>query len=126
MSRFPINSKLYDLPVAPPKGRRGRKPKKGELIGTPKTLLQLRENWEEHPTEKGCLVQAFTGIWHTVLPQVVIRVVVVRRDEPKAGAKRTPRRHLEAFFTTDLSLSLAQILSEYKSRWSIEIDIRDA
>ena len=28
VSRFPIASKLYDLPVPPPKGRRGRKPKR--------------------------------------------------------------------------------------------------
>lgn len=34
--RFSIASKLYELPGSQPRGKRGPKPKKGALIGTPK------------------------------------------------------------------------------------------
>ena len=126
VSRFPIASKLYALPKPPPKGRRGRKPKKGQLIGSPKALINHSVDWINHPTEKGTFVADFTGLWHTVLPEVVIRIVIVYRKayQPRRGFAK--KRVLEAFFTTDLTLSRDQILAEYPKRWSIEISIRDA
>jgi hypothetical protein len=33
---------------------------------------------------------------------------------------------VEAFFTTDLTLSLAPILAQYRERWAVEITIRDS
>ena len=126
VSRFPINSKLYALPEAPPKGRRGRKPKKGELIGTPKALVDDPSGWEAHPTEADTLVKVFTGLWHTVLPGIPIRMVIILRKDHQPPHPKSKKRELEAFFTTDLSLNLAEILAEYSQRWSIEIDIRDA
>ena len=42
-----------------------------------------------------------------------------------ARAKKTTPA-VEAFFTTDLSLSPHAILSEYGDRWAVEIEIRDA
>lgn len=126
VSRFPISSKLYALPLPPPKGRRGRKPKKGQLIGSPKSLINQPIDWINHPTEKGTVVANFTGLWHTVLPGVVIRVVIVYRKayQPRQGFAK--KRVLEAFFTTDLTLSQDEILTEYQKRWAIEISIRDA
>ena len=70
--------------------------------------------------------------WHSVLPGRLIRVVVVRRphlEQSPAGKGKKPfGRHkpLEAFFSTDGSLSLDDILLHYKDRWAIEIAIRDA
>src|SRR5262249_30991947 len=32
----------------------------------------------------------------------------------------------EAFFTTDLTLSLAVILAQYRERWAVEITVRDS
>lgn len=52
----------------------------------------------------------------------MIKVVVVKRKHPQ----KTNRKELEAFFTTDLSLNAETILAEYRSRWDVEIDIRDA
>jgi hypothetical protein len=33
---------------------------------------------------------------------------------------------VEAFFTTDLTLSIDDILAHYRDRWAVEIDIRDS
>lgn len=128
LSRFPINSKLYAFPKPSPKGRRGRKPKKGKLIGTPQTLVKEsdRSGWQEHPTEAGTLIKVFSGLWHSVLPGIPIRVVIVLRKEDHNPHPNSKKRKLEAFFTTNVSLNAAEILAEYSQRWSIEIDIRDA
>src|SRR5262249_34904438 len=104
-------------------------PKKGPLVGSPKTLARTRTGWQPHPTEAGTLVQAWDGLWHTVLPGRMIRVVVVRRPAlfrlPKPGLRK-PRPAVEAFFTTDLTLSLATILAQYRERWAVEITLRDS
>ena len=41
--------------------RRGCPPKKGPLLGSPKTLARKRRGWQPHPTEAGALVQAWDG-----------------------------------------------------------------
>lgn len=125
VSRFPIDSKLFALPPKTPgtPGRRGPKPKKGALIGNPKTLKRKRKGWKAHPTEQGTIVNHWQGIWHSVLPGVTIHIVVVKRTNLKASSLQKP---LEAFFTTDLALSVEEILQEYHCRWDVEIAIRDA
>ena len=45
---------------------------------------------------------------------------------PKRPGHRKPPPALEAFFTTDLTLSAQDILDEYRDRWAVEIEIRDA
>jgi hypothetical protein len=119
--RFPISSNLYQLPAPKAKGTRGPKPKKGPLIGCAKTMASKKKGWIAHPTEANTYIQAWKGIWHSVLPGVVITVVVVKRDKA-AGDKK----EIEAFFSTDLSLSMDEILDEYRQRWAVEINIRDA
>jgi hypothetical protein len=131
LGRFLITSKIYQPPPQPTKKRQGAPRKKGDLIGSPKSLAKRPTGWQPHPTEAGALVQSWCGIWHSVLPGRIIRMVVVKRPQlqkqPKAKGKRAFGRQkpLEAFFTTDLSLSLEHILNAYQERWAIEIDIRD-
>lgn len=129
VGRLPISAKLYALPPTPETKRRGAPRKKGEVIGSPKTLAKTAEGWVPHPTEAGAEVQAWCGLWHAVLPGRLIRVVVLRRDATRLTKKpgqRKPLPALEAFFTTDLSLSVDDILREYDGRWAVEIEIRDA
>ncbi len=129
VGRFPISAKLYTLPPTPTHKRRGAPRKKGDLIGSPKTLAQTATGWAPHPSEAGAEVQAWCGLWHSVLPGRLVRVVVVRRDAtrcPKQPGQRKPPPPVEAFFTTDLTLSTDAILSEYGDRWAVEIEIRDA
>jgi len=128
VGRMLITGKLY---APPPRGvlRRGCPPKKGPLLGSPKTLARKRTGWRPHPTEAGALVQAWEGIWHAVLPGRLLRVVVVRR--PTAACRRKPGQRkpppaVEAFFSTDLTLSLVAILAQYRERWAVEITLRDS
>lgn len=129
VSRMLITGKLYELPPLRDVPRRGCPPKKGLLVGSPKTLARKRSGWQPHPTEAGALVQAWDGLWHTVLPGRLLRVVVVRRPpRPRVHkpGQRKPLPQVEAFFTTDLTLSLAAILAQYRERWAVEITIRDS
>ena len=122
IGRFPVDSKLYQLPKPRQHNRRGRKPVKGNLIGSPITQSQLNKGFRVHPTEKDAFIKIVDGIWHSVLPGKLIRVVIVKRINPQ----KTNRKVLEAFFSTDTTLNPKAILSEYHRRWDIEIDIRDA
>jgi hypothetical protein len=129
VGRCPIGAKLYTLPSQPTPKRRGAPRKKGDLIGSPKTLAQTATGWAPHPSEDGAESQAWCGLWHSVLPGRLIRVVVLRRDvkrSTKRPGQRKPPPALEAFFTTDLTLSAQDILNEYRDRWAVEIAIRDA
>jgi hypothetical protein len=129
VSRMLITGKLYAPPSLPTTPRRGCPPKKGPLLGSPKTLARKRSGWQPHPTEAGTLVQAWTGLWQTVLPRRLIQGVVVRRSQrrrPRPPGQRKPLPQVEAFFSTDLTLSLAAILAQYRERGAVEIPIRDS
>jgi hypothetical protein len=129
VGRFPISAKLYEVPPPPPLKRRGAPRKKGALIGSPKTLAQTATGWAPHPSEAGAELQAWEGLWHAVLPGRLVRVVVLRRQgklTTKRAGQRKPPPALEAFFTTDRTLSAAEIVREYGHRWAVEIAIRDS
>ena len=129
VSRMLITGKLYAPPPLRTPPRRGCPPKKGALRGSPKTLARNRSGWQPHPTEAGAHVQAWTGLWHTVLPGRLSRVVVVRRAQrlrTRKPGQRQPLPPVEAFFPTDLTLSLEAILAQDRERWAIEITIRDS
>ncbi len=124
VGRFPISAKLYELPSPPPLKRRGAPRTKGDLMGSPKTLAQTATGWVPHPSEAGAEIQAWCGLWHPVLPGRLLRVVVVRRQGtggPTRTGHRKPPPPVEAFFTTDLSLSPQDLLAEYRNRWTVEI-----
>ena len=129
VGRLPISAKLYTLPPKPTQKRRGAPRKKGDLIGSPKTLAQTAKGWAPHPSEAGAEIQAWDGLWHPVLPGRLVRVVVLRREvkhATKRPGQRKPLPAIEAFFTTDLTLSAHDIVNEYGDRWAVEIEIRDA
>lgn len=129
VGRMLSTGKLYALPPQRVARRRGCPPKKGPLLGSPKTLARKRSGWQPHLTEAGAFVQAWEGLWQAVLPGRLIRVVVVRRPPRPRGRKpglRKPRPAVEAFFTTDLTLSLEALLTQYRERWAVEITIRES
>lgn len=129
ISRLLITAQLYELPTSPQPPGPGRRPKKGKPIGSAKTLARKRKGWLAHPSEAGTQVQSWLGLWPSVLPGRLIRVVVVRRSvskRTKTSSQRKPRPRVEAFFTTDLTLSVHDILEQYRDRWAVEIDIRDS
>ena len=101
--RFPISAKLYELPPPPTPKRRGAPRKKGDLIGSPKTLAQITTGWAPHPSEAGAEIHAWDGLWHAVVPGRLVRVVVLRRTgKPtlQQQGQRKPPPAIEAFFTS--------------------------
>jgi hypothetical protein len=127
VSRRLLTGKLSERPPQSPGSRRGCPPQKGPLLGSPQTLARHRPGWQPQPTETGALVQAGEGLWHAGLPGRPIRVVGVRRPAPNRTSnpgQRKPPPPVEAFFTTELSLSLEAILEQYRDRWAVEITIR--
>ena len=48
------------------------------------------------------------------------------RPRVRTPGQRKPLPPVEAFFTTDLTLSLDAILAQYRERWAVEITIRDS
>jgi Transposase DDE domain len=129
VSRFLLSGKLHALPQPRAGKHRGRPPRKGPLLGSPNTLSRKRRGWHPHPTDAKAEVQSWIGLWHTVLPGRPVRMVVVRHPpapRSKAPGQRKPRPPVEAFFTTDLSLSVEDILRQYRDRWAVEITIRDS
>jgi hypothetical protein len=129
VGRMLITGKLYAPPPLPPGPRRGCPPQKGPVLGSPKTLARKRSGWQPHPTQAGALVQAWTGLWHTVLPGRVIRVAVVRRPtplRPRHPRRRKLRPPLEAFFTPALTLGGEALRAQYRARWAVEITMRDS
>jgi hypothetical protein len=59
VGRMLITGKVYERPSQPRGSRRGCPPKKGPLLGSPKTFARKRSGWQSHPTEVGASVQAW-------------------------------------------------------------------
>jgi len=131
VGRFLLTAKLSQPPPPRKKGQRGAPRKKGDVIGSPKTLATPSPAWHPHPQEAGAFIQSWVGIWHSVLPGRLLRIVVVWRPHLDGPAKPNSRKAfgrlkpLEAFFSTAVSLSPHTILETYEDRWAMEIDIRD-
>jgi len=132
VGRFLLTAKLSQPPPPRRKGQRGAPHKKGDVIGSPKTLATPASAWHPHPQEAGARIQSWVGIGHSVWPGRRIRVVVVwrphRAGSPKPNGPTACGRlkPLDAFFSTEVSLSSHAILETYDDRWAMEIDIRDS
>src|SRR5215210_6286171 len=57
VGRMISTGKLYAPPPQPRGPRRGCPPKKGPVLGSPKTLARKRHGWQPHPSEPGTLIQ---------------------------------------------------------------------
>ncbi len=123
IGRLSKNSPLYARPV--PRRGRGRKAKKGPRLGTPEQLALAEDDWREH--QPGVEVYLLRCRWHSVMPEVDLQVVLVRRLAWRQASRKWKRdRWIQAYFTTALNLDAEQVLDEYKARWSIEITIWQA
>jgi hypothetical protein len=118
--RFSVSSKLYQPPGPRPKSKRGPKPKKGALVGSAKTLVD-EPGWQPHPDEEHTWIKSYQGLWHSVLPGKLIKVIILKRNKPTGRQKS-----LEAFFSTQPTTASEELLAQYAQRWDVEINIRDA
>jgi len=123
-----IDAAIYDpVPPKQPKSKRGRKPRKGARLPSPKEAFkQANRNrnakgpgaWQRvEATAYGVTrrldVLSFQAVWPTVLGLRPILVVLVR--DPEGKFKDT------ALFTTDLTADVRWVIAVYARRWSIEV-----
>ena len=101
----------------PPKRtkRMGRPRLRGRRMARPVTSVARRPGaWRTTTLPSGRTVetQTWQALWWVVLRQRPIRAVASRRP----GSRRRP----EFFYTTDLSLTVDEVLAHYLDRWRIE------
>ena len=117
LSRLRANAALYALP-APRTGAAGRPRKYGERLGNPATLAEdLRaqaQTYEVHLYGATREVLAAERVVMLKTLRCPVRVVWVYR-----------RTHWVALVTTDLELTVAQIIEYYSARWKIEAGFRE-
>lgn len=125
VSRIRRDAAIYELPPKrTPKGKRGRKPKKGKRLPCPRKIAAYRKKgWEEITVcKQGYQVQrlvlGITCLWYHVCGDVPIRMVIVR--DP-AGKERD-----DFFFCTDARVPDAEIVQRYYDRWGVEESILES
>lgn len=119
LSRLRCNNVLYAQPDAVPSaGQRGRRRKYGERLGTVTEMAAkvqvLATRYRVDLYGKHREVQAYTGIVMLKTLKCPVRVVWVFR-----------RTQWVALFTTELELSVPQIIEYYGARWKIESGFKE-
>jgi hypothetical protein len=125
VSRLRWDAALYHPPAPQPKGKRGRKPLKGQRQRSLQGWAERSDTpWETVEVDwyggkrKKLWVFSRTALWYTPkVPPVAIRYVVVADPEGKL--------RLEAFFCTDLQATPEQILAWVVMRWSVEVTFEE-
>ena len=113
ISRLRSNNNLFDEPPVPGKKKRGRPRKYGNKLGTPSSLAQKYKEREREYTVnlygKARTVRAYDRVVMLKSLKCRVRVVWVFR-----------KTQWVALFSTDLSLSVEEIIEYYGARWKIE------
>ena len=116
ISRLRRDANLYDLPPKRRKKQRGRPRTKGRKLAKPQTMANRVKHWKTVTfRQRGKTVtrQVYTRVvlWYAVSHSPVL--LVISRD-PDGNEKD------DFFFTTDLSMTAAEVLECYNDRWAIE------
>jgi hypothetical protein len=123
VSRMRRDAALYE-PAPAKTGKRGRPRTRGKRLPTPqqrakalkaKDFTKVDCEYRGHTKTK--LVWTAPVLWHRVSANAMVRLVIVRDPEHKEPD--------DFFFTTDLEMSAAEVLSVYAGRWGIEITYHD-
>ena len=121
VSRLKINAALYDMPIEPPPGRRGRKPKKGPRQLSPQQRAACpNADWDEVEVTfyggRPKVMRMPTGLGLWVAPRVEpvpLNYLVARDPE---GSQRDA-----AYFCTDGKSPPGEVLGYVVGRWSLEV-----
>jgi hypothetical protein len=116
ISRMRRDAAIYALPKKKSKHRRGPKRKKGKQLATPAQIASGVKSWHQVKTQergktKYRLVHAEVVLWYKVSHTPVLLVISC---DP-AGKEQD-----DFFFTTDLKLTSAEVISGFAGRWCIE------
>ena len=125
VSRIRRDAAIYQLPAKRrPKGKRGRKPKKGKRLPCPRKIAAYRKKGFKKITvyKQGYQVQrlvlGITCLWYHVCQGVPIRMVIVRGPSGKEKD--------DFFFCTDATVADEEIVQRYYDRWGVEECILEA
>ena len=116
ISRIRRDAVLFDLPPQRVRKTRGRPRKRGRKLASPQRMTNYVQHWQKVKTnERGQqrtrLVYAREVLWYHVKKEPVL--LVISRD-PDGKEKD------DFFFSSDLTLSGAEVISQFAGRWSIE------
>lgn len=118
LSRLRVNAALYDRPPAPPPGKRGRPRKYGERLGNAAELAEgMRAKAQTYT------LHVYSGQREVLAAERVVMLKTLRCAVRVVWIYR--RRQWLALLTTDLTLSVAQIIEYYSARWKIESGFRE-
>jgi hypothetical protein len=119
VSRIRRDAAIYALPPSRrAKGKRGRKPTKGQRLPTPRQIATRRKKgWRTITVQRqGRTVQrqilGLTCLWYHVCRAVPIRLVIVRDPAGKQAD--------DLFFCTQATVPDEQIVQRYYDRWGVE------
>jgi hypothetical protein len=124
---LPPKAALYRCPPVPPERRgRGRLPKKGERLPTPKEMLEKPLEFVANEVtfalpngEKVLRVQVLRGVlWYTGSKEERVAVVLLR--DPSGAWKDT------ALLCTDVRMAEQEVVCGYCRRWAIEVAFHDS
>jgi len=110
------DANIYDLLGKKRKKTRGRPRKKGKKLPAPEKMAKRIHNFRlvktcERGKRRKRLVYTRKVVWYRVSQKPVL--LVISRDP-------TGKEKDDFFFTTDLSLTAAEVISGFAGRWSIE------
>ena len=113
---------LYKMPPARRKGQRGRPRKKGKRLPSPSQMAPRVRKWKlvetiERGKTRTRLVYTRLVLWYHVQPDRPVLLVISR--DPNGKEKD------DFFFTTDLDMDPATVISEFANRWPIEDTFRN-
>lgn len=116
VSRIQRNAKIFDLPPKRRKKTRGRPRKKGKRLASPQKMTSYIHDWEEITfCQRGKMVKRLIYIrqviWYAVSKKPILLVI----SKDPAGKERD-----DFLFTTDLTMTAAEVLECYNDRWAIE------
>ena len=118
LSRLRSNINLFDLPPVPPRKRRGRPTKYGAPLGNVSDLASryrdLAHAYDVNLYGRTRQVMAFDRVVMLKTLKRSVRVVWIFR-----------KTRWIALFSTDLSLSVEQIVEYYGARWKIEAGFKE-
>ena len=127
ITRLRLDAALYEPAPERKPGQTGRPRKKGARLPTLKHMLADAQTLWQSVTAKGWYgdaqrtveIASGTGVWyHTAMPVVPVRWVLVRDPEEKFDP--------QAFLCTRLETEPVQMLEWFVHRWTVEVTFEEA
>jgi hypothetical protein len=121
-SRMRSDAALFKLPPPRQPGKRGRPPKKGRRLPTPRQMAKTQQGWQRSRVNlRGKWVERLLlcrlVLWYKVCPDRPVLLVIVQDPLGKESD--------DFFFTTCLQATGEEVACQYANRWSIEVTFRD-